>query len=153
GASGRVERVQDSCRTKRVYPAVVQGRRRARTGSSIRFPEPDRIVVSPYQLASGQLVARHDLVVATLLLGVEEIASHGEGRPTRSDGLMPELDRWAARPVRLDSYPVNNPIAIGSSKAGPICTFLLLRRTRSGSLWFVSSPGQQPLFRGLCPTP
>ena len=74
-----VERVQDSGRTKCVDATVAEGRRRARTGTAIRLPEPDRVAMPPHRLARGHLVAGDDLVVTALLLRVEKIAADREG--------------------------------------------------------------------------
>src|SRR5438128_12526463 len=42
-----VERVEDSSRTKCVNAAIAEGRRSARTGAGIRFPEPGRVAMPP----------------------------------------------------------------------------------------------------------
>ena len=98
-----VERVQDSGATERVDAAVAEGRRRARTGAGIRFPEPGRVAVSPHGLAGLQVVGRHDLVVTALLLREEAIAANREGRPARSDRPAPQLDRAATGTSRSRS--------------------------------------------------
>src|SRR2546426_12229436 len=89
----RSERVHDSGRPHCVDATVAESRRRARTGTGIRLPEPGRIAVSPHRLAGGQPIAGDDLVVAALLLGVEEIAADRERRPARADGPAPQLGR------------------------------------------------------------
>ena len=93
GAVSRVQRVHDSGRAECVHAAVAEGRRRARTGTAIRLPEPGRVAVCPHRLAGGHVVAGDDLVVTALLLGVEEVAVDREGRPARSDRPAPQLDR------------------------------------------------------------
>ena len=98
-----VERVQDAGRAERVDAAVAERRRAARTGAGIRFPEPGRVAVSPHRLAGAHRVAGDDLVVAALLLGVEEIAVHREGRPARPDRPAPQLDRRRLAPSRSRS--------------------------------------------------
>ena len=120
GAVIGVERVQDSGRTKCVDATVAEGRRRARTGTAIRLPEPGRVAVSPHRLAGGHVVAGDDLVVAALLLGVEEVAADREGRPARSDRPAPQLDRRRRGPVGLDPHAANDAVALGSAKAGPV---------------------------------
>src|SRR5205823_2283327 len=89
GAVAGVERVQDPGRAERVYAAVAEGRRRARTGARIRLPKPGRITVSPHRLAGGQVVAPDNLVASALLLGVDEIAADRERRPPRADWPSP----------------------------------------------------------------
>ena len=66
-------------RAECVDATVAEGRRRARTGAAIRLLEADRVAVSPHRLAGGHPVTGDDLVVAALLLRVEEIAVHREG--------------------------------------------------------------------------
>jgi hypothetical protein len=83
GQRSGVECVQDSGRAKCVYATVADGGSRARTGTAIRLPEPDRVAVSSRRLAGGDLVAGDKLVVTALLLGVEEVAADREGRPAR----------------------------------------------------------------------
>ena len=128
GAVAGVERVQDSGRAKRVDATVAEGRRRARTGAGIRLPEPGRVAVSPHRLAGGHVVAGDDLVVAALLLGVEEVAADREGRPARSDRPAPQLDRRRRGPVGLDPHAANDAVAIGSAKAGPVGSRLAAAR-------------------------
>ena len=57
---------------KRVDAAVAEGRRGARTGAGVRLPEPGRVAVPPHRLAGRQLVAGNHLVVAALLLRIED---------------------------------------------------------------------------------
>ena len=76
--------------------------------------------MSPHRLARAHLVTGDDLVVATLLLGVEEIAAHREGRPARSDRPAPDLDRRRLRPVGLDPHAANDAVAPGPAKAWPL---------------------------------
>ena len=120
GAVAGVERVQDAGRAQRVDAAVAEGRRPARTGAAIRFPEPGRVAVPPHRLAGGQAVAGDDLVVAALLLGVEEIAADREGRPARPDRPAPHLDRRRLRPVGLDPHAANDAVALRPAKARPL---------------------------------
>src|SRR5215471_18287452 len=80
-----VESVQDSGRAECVDVTVAEGRRRARTGAAIRLEEPCRVTVCPYRLAICRSVAGDDFVATALLLGVQEIAADGEGRPAWTD--------------------------------------------------------------------
>src|SRR5262249_45083421 len=112
GAVAGVERVQDSRRAKCVYPTVAESRRRARPSAAIRLPEPGRAAVSPHRLARVQVVARDDLVIASLLLSVKEVAIDSEGRPARPDGPAPQLDGRRLRPVGLDPHTANGAVAI-----------------------------------------
>src|SRR5215468_143569 len=84
-----VESVQDSGRAECVNATVAEGRRRARTGAGIRLEESGRVPVSPHQLASGQLVAGDELVVAALLLGVKKVAALRETSPAVAILLSP----------------------------------------------------------------
>ena len=102
-----------------VDASVDDGRRSARTGAGGRFPEPRRVAMSPHQLAGGQAVAGDDLVVAALLLRVDEGAADGEGRPAGADLPPPHLDRRRLRPVGLDPHAADDVVAIGSAKARP----------------------------------
>src|SRR5262249_57638520 len=72
GAVTSVERVQDAGRPKRVDATVAESRRRARTSAGVRLVEPNRVFVSPYRRAGGQVIARHHLVGAALLLGIDQ---------------------------------------------------------------------------------
>src|SRR5947209_2009379 len=81
------------------------------TGTAIRLPQPGGIAVSPHRLARGPVVAGHDLIVAALFLGVEEIAADREGRPAWSDRLAPQRDRRRLGPVRLDPHAANDAVA------------------------------------------
>ena len=128
-----VERVQDAGRAKRVDAAVAERRRRARTGAAIRFPEPDRVAMSPHRLAGGHPVAGDDLVVAALLLGVEQVAAHRERRPAWSDRPAPHLDRRRLRPVGLDPHAANDAVAVGSAKAGPVSSGVSVAAAVDGS--------------------
>ena len=65
-------------------------------------------------------VTGDDLVVAALLLGVEQVAADREGRPARSDRPAPQLDRRRRRPVGLDPRAADDAVAPGSAKAGPV---------------------------------
>src|SRR5262249_55284911 len=84
GAVTGVERVQDAGRPKRVDATVAESRRRARTGAGVRLVEPNRVLVSPHRRAGSQVVARHQLSVAALLLGIDKAPVDREGRPARS---------------------------------------------------------------------
>ena len=57
----------------------------------------------PHRLPGGEPVAGDLLLVAALLLGVDEIAAHREGRPAGSDRPAPHLDRRGRGPVGRDS--------------------------------------------------
>src|SRR5262249_4589933 len=83
------------------------------------LPEPGRVPVSPHRLAGGQVVAGDDLVLAALLLGVEEVAADREGRPAWSDGAAPQRDRRRLRPVGLDPHAANDAVADGSAESRP----------------------------------
>src|SRR5215475_8837276 len=72
GAVSRVERIQDAGSPKGVDATVAESRRRARPGAGVRLVEPNRVFVSPHSRAGGQVVARHHLIVATLLLGIDK---------------------------------------------------------------------------------
>src|SRR5918996_4591320 len=72
GAVTGVERIQDSGRTKCVYATTAERRRPARTGATIRLPEPYWVAVPPHRLAGGQVVGGNQLVLASLLLRVED---------------------------------------------------------------------------------
>ena len=130
GAVTGVERVHDSGRAECVDATVAEGRRRARTGAAIRLPEPGRVAVRPHRLAGRQVVAGDDLVVAALLLGVEEVAADREGRPARSDRPAPHLDRRRCRPVGLDPHAGDDAVAMGSAKAGPVGSCVGCRGSR-----------------------
>src|SRR2546426_7364064 len=54
----RSERVHDSGRPHCVDATVAESRRRARTGTGIRLPEPGRIAVSPHRLAGDRKSTR-----------------------------------------------------------------------------------------------
>ena len=149
GAVAGVERVQDSGRAERVDAAVAEGRRRARTGAAIRLPEPGRVAVSPHRLAGGHLVAGDDLVVAALLLRVEEVAVDREGRPARSDRPAPELDRRRCRPVGLDPHAADDAVAIGSAKAGPVGSRLRCCRSRRSGRRLVAGWGRGAFLGSL----
>src|SRR2546422_3473358 len=58
---------------------------------------PPRSTLFPYTTLFRSPVAGDDLVVAALLLGVEEIAADRERRPARPDRPAPQLDRWRPR--------------------------------------------------------
>src|SRR6185503_4793536 len=120
GAVSLVERIQDSGRTERIDTAVTQRRRPARAGTAIRFPEACRISMSPYRLTGAEPVTRHDFLVATLLLCVEEIAVDGEGRPPRPDRLAPQFDWRRLAPIGLDSYAVDDAVAVGTAETRPL---------------------------------
>ena len=94
-AAAGVERVQDPGRAQGVDATVADGRRPSRAGAALRLREPDAVLVSPHRLAGVEPVAGHGLVVAPLLLGVDEIAADREGRPARSDLAAPQLERAA----------------------------------------------------------
>ena len=116
----RVERVQDAGRAERVDAAVVERRRGARAGAAVRLPEPDRVAVPPDRLAGVEPVAGDHLVLAALLLRVDELALDREGRPAGADRAAPQLDRRRCRPVGLDPHAADDAVAIGSAEAGPV---------------------------------
>jgi len=58
--------------------AVAESRSGAGTGTGVGLPEPDRIAMHPNRRAGGQVVAGDDLVVAPLLLGIDQIAADRE---------------------------------------------------------------------------
>src|SRR6266498_5244584 len=124
GAITGVERVQDSGPTECVDPIVAEGRRAAGTGTGIRLPESGCVAMSPHRLAGAHLVAGDDLVVTALLLGVEEIVAHREGRPARTDRAAPQLNRRRRRPVCLDLHAADDAVPLGSAKAGPVLSCL-----------------------------
>ena len=114
GAAAGVERVQDPGRAEAVDAAAAEGRRPARAGAAVRLPEPGGVAVPPHRLAGGDAVAGDDLVVAALLLGVEEIAADREGRPARPDRAAPQRDGRRRRPVGRDPRAANDAVAMGS---------------------------------------
>src|SRR5262249_58607093 len=118
-AGVRVERVEDSRSAERVDAAVADGRRGARSGAAVRFPESRGVAVAPQRLAGRQLVARDDLVVAALLLRVDGMAADRERRPAGADLAPPELRRRRLRPVGLNLHAGNDAVAMRSAEAGP----------------------------------
>ena len=110
GAVTRVERVQNSGRTKRIDATIAHDRRPSRTGAAIRLKESGRVAACPHRLAGGQVVAGDDLVVTALLLRVDEVAADREGRPARSDRPTPQLDGRRCRPVGVDPHAANDAV-------------------------------------------
>src|SRR5688572_16211852 len=76
--------------------------------------------MSPHQFTAGELVAGNHLLVATLLLGIEEIPTHREGRPTGPDGPPPQCDRRLPGPVGLNAHAANDAVAFRPAKARPV---------------------------------
>ncbi len=74
----------------------------------------------PKRLAGSRVVAGDDFVVAALLLRIQKVAAHREGRPARTDGPPPQLDRRRLGPVGRDSQVRDHAIAGGSAKTGPL---------------------------------
>src|SRR5262249_31384959 len=69
--------------------------------------------------AGGRVVAGDDLVVAALLLRVEDVAPDRERRPARPDRPAPQLGRPRPRPVGRDPDAANDAVAAGAAKAEP----------------------------------
>ncbi len=78
------------------------------------------VAVQPHRLAGGQVVAGDDLVLAALLLGVDEVAADRERRPARPDRPAPQLDRRRGRPVGRDPHAAHGAVAPRPEEAGPI---------------------------------
>ena len=72
----------------------------------------------PHRLARGHPVAGHDLVLAALLLRVEEIAVDGERRPARPDRPAPQLDRRRCDQSVSIRTPRTTPSRSGPRKPG-----------------------------------
>ena len=122
-AGSGVERVQDAGRAERVHAAVAERRRAARTGAAVRFPEPHRVAVSPHRLARAHAVAGDDLVVAALLLRVEQSPLTAKDDQPGPIGRRHICDRRRRRPVGLDPHAADDAVAIGSAKARPLGGF------------------------------
>ncbi len=67
----------------------MERRRRTGAGPGIGLPKAGRVAVGPHRLAGGGVVGGDHLVLATLLLGVEELAVDREGGPPRTDRAAP----------------------------------------------------------------
>jgi hypothetical protein len=134
GAVAGVERVQDSGRAESVDAVAAKRWRRARTGAGRSTPRtgPDR--VSP-DGSPVDAVAGDDLVVAALLLGVEQVAVDGEGRPARSDRAGATARRAATWTSRFRSARRERRCCARSAKPGPCC-----RSSCSSSRAFRSRP-------------
>src|SRR5262249_56697744 len=97
------------------------------------------------------------LIVAALLLGIDKAPVDREGRPARSDGTAPQLDRLRPGPVGVDPHAANHAVAPRSPKAGPadarvrcggicatlLCSLRVCRRRRR----------DRRLITGLCRKP
>ena len=66
------------------------------------------------------MVGGDDLVFAALLLRVEKVALHREGRDARPDRPAPQLDRRRRCPVGLDANAADDTVAPRPAKAGPL---------------------------------
>ena len=88
-------------------PAVDAGDRRLVTPGVGVLPEP---------LARCEVVGRHELVLAALLLGHGEPAHHGEGRPPLADRPAPDLPRRARLPVGRQRDSTDRGVAIGTQE-------------------------------------
>ena len=106
--------------------------------------------MSPHRLARCQVVAGDDFVVTALLLRVEEVAENREGRPTRSDGPAPQLDRRRLGPVDLDPYVADDAVAIGAAKPGQSAVVSVAARDKGGA---VGSSPARVLLGSLRPPP
>src|SRR5581483_8387536 len=105
---------------KRVDATIAQSRRRTRPRARIRFVKPSRIAMSPNRLASGQVVASDDLILAALLLGVDKIAADCKRRPARPDWLAPHFDGLRLRPISLEAHATHDTVALRSTEARPV---------------------------------
>ena len=106
--------------------------------------------MSPHRRAGGQVVARHHLVVAALLLGIDQVAVDREGRPARPDRPAPQFDGLRPGPISFDPHAANDAVALRSTKAGPVSSGLrscgicpaLLGRLGGGSRRLVTDIGR-----------
>ena len=73
----------------------------------------------PDRLAGRRVVTGDDLIVAALLLGIEQVLADREGRPGRSDRPAPQLAGRRGGPVRVDANATDDAVALGAAKAGP----------------------------------
>src|SRR6185295_7858889 len=103
----------------RVDAAVDHGWRRARAGAAVRLVEPRGIAMHPHRRAGGEVVARDDLVVAALLLRVDEVAVDRERRPSGADLPPPQFNRRRLPPVAFDLQAPDDAVAIRAAEARP----------------------------------
>src|SRR5262249_36353271 len=109
-------------------------RRRARTRPGVRLVKPDLVLVPPHRRARGQVVARHHLIVAALLLGIDMAPVDREGRPARSDRLAPPLDQLRPGPVGVDPHTMYHAVALRPPKAGPAAVHIRRSGVRRGGI-------------------
>ena len=83
---------------KRVDASVAERRGAARTGAAVRFPEARGVTMLPHRRAGADAIRGDDLVLAALLLCVEDVAVDGERRPAGTDRPAPQ-SLSAARPT------------------------------------------------------
>ena len=128
-----IERVQHSGRAHRVDAILVNRRRAPRAGAAVRFVETNRIRVTPHRLARRDAITRDDLLVAALLLRVEQIAANRERRPAGPNRSPPHLRRWSRRPVGVDANAANDAVAIRSAESRPLRRSSLFHHHGNGS--------------------
>lgn len=98
-AGVEIEAIEDAGGAERVDAIVVNGGRGARAVAAQLFGETDMICVRPGGGAGEQVVANDEFERSALFLSDGAGAGDGEGRPTETDGLAPELLRWVGGPV------------------------------------------------------
>src|SRR5690349_24059378 len=86
--------------------------------------------MTPDRLARRDAVARDDLLVAALLLRVEQIPTHRERRPPGTNRPSPHLHRRRRRPVGADAHVLHHTVAIRTAEARPLRRAEVARRRR-----------------------
>ena len=131
--AGALRRAHSGFRSRRSRRRgrCVKRRRRARTGAAVRLVEPDGVAVPPHRLAGRHAVARDDLLVAALLLRVEQIAAapRTTTSPDRSAGATSATGGEADQSVLMRT-PRTTLSRFGPAEARP----LALGRGATGSL-------------------
>ena len=111
--------------------------------------------MAPHRLAGRDAVARDDLLVAALLLRVEQIAANRERRPAGADRPPPHLHRRRRGPIGVDANAVNDAVAIRSAESRPlgrVPTSATVRRRGASSFCGAARsrvpPASPPVFAG-----